>query len=173
MKFATAVLCAALLLTAAAPRAELAPAETGAFSVTRSVVVPGDPGAVYDNLTGDILPWWDHHMADAPKSLTIDARPGGEFREVFDDSGDGVRHAVVIYAERGKRLTMEGPLGLSGFAVTMVTTYELAAEGDGTRVTVTANCAGQFEPGWDEAVDRTWRHFLDERFKPYMEAGGR
>jgi len=46
-----------------------------------------------------------------------------------------------------------------------------AEVGDGTKVTVTANLSGQIEPGWDEAVDRTWRHFLTDRLLPYVKSG--
>ena len=34
----------------------------------------------------------------------IEPRPGGGFIEIFDDEGNGVLHATVIYADRGKLL---------------------------------------------------------------------
>ena len=161
---------AAVLLPCLAP-AGTAPAEVGAFSIVNSVTLPCSPREAYDAMTGDISGWWDHHSSAEPTALLIEPRPGGGFWERFGKGDDGVRHAVVIHAERGVRLTMEGPLGLSGFAITMATTYEYSAVDNGTKVTVTANLAGQIEPGWDEAVDRTWRHFLNDRLLPYVMNG--
>lgn len=72
--------------------------------------------------------------------------------EIFNESGDGARHAMVIYAERGKMLRMEGPLGLSGQAITLVFTYSLKA--------------------WDDTPDivkQVWEQFLWEQFIPYIE----
>ncbi len=166
-----ALLVAAAVLIPCRAAAEIAPAEVGAFSIVNSVTLPCSPLEAYDAMTGDISGWWDHHLSAEPAALLIEPRPGGGFREEFGDGEDGVRHAVVIHADRGVRLTMEGPLGLSGFAITMVTTYEFTAVGDGTKVTVTANLSGQIEPGWDEAVDRTWRHFLNDRLLPYVKGG--
>ena len=40
-----------------------------------------------------------------------------------------------------------------------------------TRLKLTVRAAGHVEPGWADAVDGAWRHFLFERFKPYYESG--
>ncbi len=175
MKPARLFLLLFLLFPSLPAGAEQRPLETGAFGVHQEVIVPGNPDVVYDALTGDISPWWDHAFSDAPARFFIEAKPGGGFWEYFDASGtNGVRHATVIYAERGKLLRMDGPLGLSGNAVQIVTTYALAPAGaDSTRITLTLNAAGQMEATWPDVVDRVWHHFLTGRFKPFMEAGGR
>ncbi|RMF71205.1 MAG: hypothetical protein D6738_14410 [Acidobacteria bacterium] len=144
------------------------PART--FSFTLDATVPGTPAEVFDLATGDISGWWDHTMSGSPASLVIEPRPGGSFLERFDGSGDGVRHAVVTYARRGEMLRYEGPLGLAGHAVSLVTTWRFAAEGDArTTVTVEVHAAGEIDPSWPEVVERTFRHFLVERFVPYCE----
>lgn len=143
----------------------------GGFAVTHTLTLPAPPEEIYDAMTGDISGWWDHHFAETPKRLFIEAKPGGGFWEIFDDTGDGARHAVVIQAHRGKKLVYEGPLGFSGNALSLVVTYEFAAEGDATKVTVTCRGAGQYETGWDRAVDGVWKHFLFERLKPFVESG--
>lgn len=150
--------------------------DTGGFAFTIARTVPGSPRATYDALTGDISGWWDHTFSGNPYRLYIEARPGGGFYELFDESGDGVRHAVVTAAERGALLRFEGPLGLAGHALHMVATYELAEvglEGASTELTVTVRAAGEMQEGWAETVEDVWHHFIDERFVPYMEAGGR
>jgi hypothetical protein len=151
-----------LLLVPALARAEVKPIETGGFDLARDIVVRGTPTQVYDMITGDILPWWDHHFAEHPKKLYIEPWPGGAFYEIFDDAGNGVKHATVLWAERGKRLRFEGPLGLTGNAVTFVCTYDLEGQGaDSTTIHFTASCAGKNEKDWAAGVDGVWGHFLD------------
>jgi hypothetical protein len=149
------------------------PLPTGAFSFSLSSTLPGSPHSIYDGLTGDISAWWDHSLSEQPLRLFIEPRPGGGFWEIFDPSGDGVRHAEVTLAERGALLRMEGPLGLTGHAIHMVTTYELEPVGtDSTRLTVRVHAAGEVQAGWPEIVEKTWRHFIFERFTPYVTGAG-
>ena len=145
---------------------------TGAFSFSLSATLPDKPDAVFDALTGDISAWWDHSVSEAPERLYIEARPGGAFWEIFDATGAGVRHAVVTYAKRGERLRFEGPLGLAGHAILLVTTYDLeAVSTESTRLTVTVHGSGEMNEGWPEIVQKTWHHFIVERFVPYVESG--
>ncbi|HXX43398.1 MAG TPA: SRPBCC domain-containing protein [Candidatus Acidoferrales bacterium] len=160
-----------LLLAPLGARSETKELKTGAFQIVQEVVLPASPEAVYDAATGDISGWWDHHVSDHPKKLYIEAKPGGGFWEIFDDSGDGVLHATVIYAERGKRLRFTGPLGLSGQAVDMVTTYDFLPDPAGTKLRVTCNVSGQIDEGLDKILDSVWHHFIVERLKPYIESG--
>lgn len=170
---------AALILTvtalpclAAVASAETKEARAGAFIVEQSVTLPGKPGVIYDAITGDISGWWDHAFSEKPARFFIEAKPGGGFWEYFDEKGNGVKHATVIYADRGKLLRFDGPLGLSGNAVTFVTTYRFTAVGaDSTRLDVSAHCAGEYQDAWPAVVDGVWKHFIVERFKPYIEAG--
>jgi hypothetical protein len=147
------------------------PADTSrTFSFEMHFTYPGDPVFVYNHLTGDISEWWDHSFTENPHKLYIEARPGGGFYEIFDESGDGARHATVIYAERGEMLRMEGPLGLSGQALTLVCTYSLKATDDNsTRLTLQVNGAGDFAAETPEIVKQVWEHFLWEQFQPYIE----
>ena len=145
--------------------------KTGAFEVRQELVLPASPEEVYDAVTGDISGWWDHSFSKHPKKLYLEAKPGGGFWEIFNDSGDGALDATVILAERGKTIRFTGPLGLSGQAVTMVTTYEFSPDPAGTKLRLTCNVAGQFEDGEDKMIDAVWHHFLVERLKPYIESG--
>ncbi len=169
---ATLAVAASLAFTmpASAQDHEAAP-PTGSFAFDFRVDLPGPPAEMYDALTGDISGWWDHSMSGDPLHLEIEPRPGGHFREIFDESGDGVIHAVVTQAQRGKLLRMEGPLGLAGHAVHMVTTYTLEPTPAGCQLEVTVRAAGEVHPGWEQVVEATWRHFIEERFLPYVSAG--
>ena len=157
-----------ILLIPVAASAEVKPLETGGFGLDRNVTVAGTPIQVYDMITGDLRPWWDHTFSERPKAFYLEPWPGGGFYEIFDDEGNGVKHATVLWAERGKRLRFEGPLGLSGNAVVSVCTYDLTAQGtDSTRIHFTASLAGKVEKGWAEGVDQVWGHFLEERLRAY------
>ena len=170
MARALAPLLLSLLMVAPAQAAD--PPPTGFFTFSFVVELPGPVDEMYDALTGDISGWWDHTQSEAPLSLEIQAQPGGHFLEIFDETGDGVIHATVTYAQRGKKLRMVGPFGLAGHAIEMVTTYELEPlPEDRSRLTVTVHAAGEVHPGWDEIVEQTWRHFIEDRFLPWVTAG--
>ena len=146
--------------------------KVGGFSLTHQLTLPGTPEIIYDAITGDISGWWDHTFSEKPAKFYIDPKPGGGFYEIFDESGDGLQHATVIYADRGKLLRFDGPLGLSGYAIHIVTTYEFESVGsDSILLKFTLNAAGQMEKGWANVVDNVWHHFLFEQFKPYIESG--
>ena len=142
------------------------------FSFEQQLTLPGTTTQIYDAITGDISGWWDHTFSDKPYKLYIDAIPGGGFYEIFNAGGDGVKHATVIYSDRGRMLRFDGPLGLSGKAVQMVTTYEFTAAGaDSTSLKLTVHGAGELEEGMPAIIESVWHHFLFERFKPYIESG--
>jgi uncharacterized protein YndB with AHSA1/START domain len=166
-------LCLAVLLISVPSyvRSETKELKTGAFEVQQELILPASPEAVYDAATGDISGWWDHSFSERPKKLYIEAKPGGGFYEIFDDAGNGVLHATVIYADRGKRIRFTGPLGFSGQTVTMVTTYDFLPDPAGTKMRLTCNVSGQIADGEDKTVDAVWHHFLVERLKPYIESG--
>jgi hypothetical protein len=161
-----------LLILAAPANADVTDLPTGGFEVVQETVVPGSPDTAWDEFTGDVSGWWDHHQSENPAKLVIEPRAGGDFYEWFDDAGEnGAIHARVIYADRGRKLIMDGPLGFSGHPLALAITVEFAPEGaDRTRVRVTCRGAGEFQEGWAEAVDQVWYHFLVEQYQPWMEA---
>lgn len=134
---------------------------TDTFTFTTAVLVQGTPDEVFDKATGDITGWWDHSMSGDPYRLYVEPVPGGAFMEIFDEEGNGCRHAVVTYARRGRMLRYEGPLGLAGYAIHMVTTWTFTAAEEGlTRVEVEVHAAGEIHEGWPAVVEKTWEHFL-------------
>lgn len=142
------------------------------FSFEKQLILPGTPEAIFDAATGDISDWWDHSFTEHPLEFFIEPYPGGGFWEIFDDQGNGVLHATVIYADRGKILRFVGPLGLSGKAINLVTTYEFQSVGaDSTLFKVSVHGAGEVEEGVPVIVESAWNHFIFERFKPYVESG--
>lgn len=141
------------------------------FAFEHQVMVPGKPEAIYDAFTGDVSGWWDHTFSESPKALVIEPRVGGGFYERFDGRDNGVKHADVTWAQRGKRLRLVGPLGFAGTAVQLVSTLDFEAAGDSTRIKLACQGSGNLQPGWAESCETVWHHFLVERFKPYIESG--
>ena len=140
----------------------------GAFAFQDSVEVPLPPDQAFDRFL-EVDEWWDHRFSPDPKAFYIEARPGGGFYEIFDESGDGLRHATVIAVSRGSLLRLQGPLGLTGYALDGVYSISFRPRDSGTLVHLDARGAGEMEQGWDRAIQRVWHHFLVERFKPYTE----
>lgn len=141
------------------------------FAFDQQVTLPGAPEIIFDAITGDISPWWDHSFSEKPYKFFIEPKPGGGFYEIFNAEGDGVLHATVTAAERGKLLRFDGPLGLAGRAVQVVTTYQFEAAGDSTRLTVSVHSAGEIDAKLNEIVKKVWHHFIFEQFKPFIESG--
>jgi hypothetical protein len=161
-----------LLIAVSISTAQESKARYDVFSFEKQLTLPGTTTQIYDAITGDISGWWDHSFSEKPYKLYIDAIPGGGFYEIFNAGGDGVKHATVIYSDRGKMLRFEGPLGLSGRAIQIVTTYEFSAAGaDSTTLKLSVHAAGEVEEGLPAIVESVWEHFLFERFKPYIESG--
>ena len=142
------------------------------FSFDKEVKLPGSPDVIFDAVTGDISGWWDHSFSDNPKKIFIEAKPGGGFWEIFDEEGNGVLHARVIYCDRGKILRFDGPLGLSGKAIKVVTTYEFEPVGtDSTLFKVSLHAAGEVDEGIPAIVENVWNHFIFECLEPYIKSG--
>jgi uncharacterized protein YndB with AHSA1/START domain len=142
------------------------------FSFNKEVTLPGTPEIIFDAVTGDISGWWDHSMSEEPREFYIEPFPGGGFYEIFDDEGNGVLHARVIYAERGKLLRFDGPLGLSGKAIQVVTTYQFEPVGtDSTLFKLSVHAAGEVDEGIPAIVEKVWEHFIFEQLEPYIKAG--
>jgi len=142
------------------------------FSFEKEVILPGTPEIIFDAVTGDISGWWDHSMSENPKAFYIEPFPGGGFYEIFDDEGNGVLHARVIYADRGKLLRFDGPLGLSGMAIQFVATYQFEpVSTDSTLFKVSVHSAGEVAEGMPAIVESVWDHFIFEQLEPYIKDG--
>ena len=137
----------------------------GAFAFTKELKLPGVPEEIFEAATGDISGWWDHSVSGNPVEFFIEPVPGGGFWEYFDDEGNGVLHATVIAADRGKLLRFDGPLGLAGTAIQLVTTYTFEAAGtDSTLMKISVHGAGEVDDSTPAIVEKVWEHFIFERF---------
>ena len=166
---------AALTLLQAAPEAPALEAfEVQGFRSQIVVEIAAPRAEVFEAATGDVSPWWDHTFWPGPAELVIEPEVGGLFYERFEaGQPDGVVHARVIFVRAPEQLRLDGPLGLSGRAVQLVSSWTLE-EGenpDETRFTVDLAITGEVDEELAGIVRRVWVHFIQGRLKPYMEAG--
>ncbi|MEQ8435571.1 MAG: SRPBCC domain-containing protein [Oceanicaulis sp.] len=128
---------------------------------------------VFEAATGDVSPWWDHSFSLQPAELVIEPVFGGRFYERLEDGAqDGALHARVIYVDAPSQLRLHGPLGLSGRALDLVSSWSLEEVQDGaaTRFTVDLAMAGEVDAELAQVVTSVWTHFIEGRLKPYVEA---
>lgn len=166
-------LFAALAVQAAEPAA-LEPFEPQGFRTQIVVEIAAPRDTVFDVATGDVKPWWDHSFHPDPAELVIEPAFGGRFYERFvEGEADGVVHADIISVHRPQLLRMDGPLGLSGRAYQMVTTWTLDEAADGAQTVFTIDLAmmGEVDEELAGIVRSVWVHFIEGRLKPYVEAG--
>lgn len=169
---------AAIVLTASLQQAEpvIEPFEPQGFSTRFTVEIDAPVSEVFDAATGDVTGWWDHSYWPDPAEMVIEPRFDGRFYERFEPgSDDGMLHARVIFVQAPNQLRLHGPLGLSGRAFDMVTSWTLAEmqteTGSATRFTVDLRMAGEVDAEVAGAVRSVWLHFIDGRLKPWVEAG--
>ena len=166
---------AALTLIQAAPDTPAIEAfEVQGFRSQIVVEIAAPRTEVFEAATGDVSPWWDHTFWPGPAELVIEPEVGGLFYERFAvGQPDGVVHARVIFVRAPEQLRLDGPLGLSGRAVQLVSgwTRGAGASPDETRFTVDLAITGEVDEELAGIVRRVWVHFIEGRLKPYMEAG--
>lgn len=144
------------------------------FVTSLTVEIAAPVEAVFEAATGDVTGWWDHSFWPDPAQMVIEPRFDGRFYERFEaDQDNGSLHARVIFVNAPHELRLHGPLGLSGRAVDLVSSWRLdaAADGAATAFTVELHMAGEVDAELAGVVRTVWHHFIAERLKPYVEAG--
>lgn len=163
-----------VLLLALAQSAAPEPFAPQGFRSQVVVEIAAPREEVFAAATGDVSPWWDHSFAEDPAELVIEPAFGGRFYErLSEGSDDGALHARVIYVDAPQSLRLHGPLGLSGRALDLVTSWTLAEAENGAATVFTVDLAmtGEIDAELAATVNRVWVHFIDGRLKPYVEAG--
>ncbi|MGD8307153.1 MAG: SRPBCC domain-containing protein [Ignavibacteria bacterium] len=170
MKIQVLVILVTILLNSFLLSQNVESTKYGVFSFEKELTLPGTPEEIFDAATGDISGWWDHSFSENPKKFYIEPKPGGGFREIFDEEGNGVLHATVIAADRGKLLRFDGPLGLAGTAIQIVTTYTFEpVEEDSTLMRISVHASGEMNDKTAGLVESVWEHFIFGQFKAYVE----
>jgi hypothetical protein len=163
-----ALLLLLVLLAPAIARAEVRTIETGGFGLDRNVTVAGTPVQVYDMITGDLRPWWDHTFSEHPKAFLHRALAGRRLHRA--------RSTTRAMASSTPRCC--GPSAASACASRPARPHRqrgrvrlhLRPRGAGSRQhedPLHRELRGKVEKGWAEGVDQVWGHFLEERLRAY------
>ncbi|MGE0828484.1 MAG: SRPBCC domain-containing protein [Hyphomonadaceae bacterium] len=135
-------IAAALVLCATPAAAEVTAAQANHFVSRHSALLTAAPGDVWRDL-GLVGRWWnsEHTYSGEARNMRVSLRAGACWCETW--AGGSVEHGRVVYAQPNATLRILGALGpLQEMGVSGVLTYTLAAEGDGTRLTMTYRVDG-------------------------------
>lgn len=138
----------AVMMLATPALAEVVKATPAGFELKHVVTVAAPPDRVWAVLV-EPARWWskDHTYSGDAANLSLLARAGGCYCELLPDGGS-VEHMRVVYVQPEKALRLVGGLGpLQAEGVQGAMTFALAAEGAGTRVTVSYVVGGYFRGG--------------------------
>ncbi|HVG55091.1 MAG TPA: SRPBCC family protein [Vicinamibacterales bacterium] len=142
-----AALVAVLICAPAGAAADVVDSAAGGFTLKTTVQVATPPARTYQALL-DIGSWWnkDHTYSGDAKNLSIAAQPGGCYCEKLPDGG-AVEHGRVVNLVPGSLLRLQTALGpLQELGVTGSMTWQVAASGQGSTVTMTY-VVGGYAPG--------------------------
>jgi len=165
---------AACLTLATAAQAEILDSQVGGFTVRETRVIAAPVSKVWEGLVQPAA-WWssDHTFSHDARNLSLEVRPGGEWRETLPGGG-GARHMVVVYAAPPSALRLEGALGpLQAMGVVGHLTFTLKDQGGATLITETYDAGGHAQGGLDKLappVDGVLDAQLG-RLKAYVETG--
>jgi uncharacterized protein YndB with AHSA1/START domain len=139
------------LLVAAAPGAgDVVDKSAAGFTLKTTVAIAATPPQVYRALI-DVGSWWStaHTYSGDARNLSIVPQPGGCFCEKLSNGG-GVEHGRVVNVVPGSLLRLStalGPLQELGVAGSM--TWQVAASGQGSTLTMTYAVSGYMPGGLD------------------------
>jgi len=171
-----AVAIGALVLAASpAARADVVSSAADGFTVKTTVTIHASPGDVYRKIVKEVGNWWDssHTFSGDAHNMSIDERPMGCFCEKLPGNG-AIRHMEVIYIQPGKTLRMSGGIGpLQSMAVSGVATFNLSADGDGTKLEFIYSVGGYSPTGLDKIAPVANTVLTEQitRLKNYIETG--
>lgn len=148
----------ALALGISAPAAaEIVDVAANGMEIRQQLRIAAPPDKVWAAL---IVParWWssDHSFSGSSANITIDPRVGGCWCETLPNGG-GVVHMEVTHIAPPKTLVFHGALGpFYNLAADSALSFDLAASGDETQVTMVFRAGGYVKEGfqkWSTAVD--------------------
>ncbi len=124
---------------------------------------------VWAALTNDIGRWWAVRLGEEGSSISLDPRLGGHFEERWGD-GEGIVWGCVIDLRRGKRLRLNGNLGMTG-AGTNDFTYELEEKGKNTLLKLSHHGIGYRDPETEENYRKGWITLFNDYLTPWLVDG--
>lgn len=145
-----------------------------AIHIEQEVRIEAPPERVFQALTQDVAAWWGapYLLNQAATDIVLEPQVGGRMYEVWGQD-EGALWAVVTAIERNKRLTLSGPMGMSG-AVSGVIGYALEPAGkSATTLKLTHSVIGEVSEETRKNYGGGWTDLLGTRLKQFVETGKR
>ena len=149
------------------------PGDITSVHVEQEVEIGASPERVWVALTEGVEAWWGSpYLQGEATSLVLEPWPGGAFREDWGE-GQGALWGVVGVVDRGRRLEVQGAMGMTG-AVVGVTRFGLEPTEDGsTRLRLSHEAFGHIDAETERNYGLGWQDLLGVRLKAYLEEGMR
>ena len=140
-------------------------------AIEQVTTIAGSSAVIFDALTNGIARWWMHvtYESTGRPDLQLEPHAGGRFVE---RSGERERlYAVVTRYEPGKRLWLEGAMGLGGCVFGTIT-FELESQGEtSTKMTLSHRMIGDVNDDAVASYRDGWKVLLDDSLRAFVENG--
>jgi hypothetical protein len=171
MKYLAAI---AILLAASPAAAEVVSSSPTGFEVRESVQLVVPPGDAWDAFE-QVGSWWNpaHTYSGKAANMRMALSVGACLCEMFEQTGGGVEHLRVVYADPGKRAILTGSLGpLLNEATTGVMDLTVERTAAGSRVTMSYRVSGFYKGGADKLAPLVDQVLGDQmkRYRTYATA---
>ncbi len=142
---------------------------TFSFHIEQSITLNAPPQRVWRAITHEIESWWGFHIGPNDSKITLEPRVGGHFIERWGD-GEGELYATVTFMRTGKKITLEGGMGLGGPGVSKFS-YALEAKGEGTELQFNHYCHGAANADVEASFREGWAALLGESLPAWVHEG--
>ena len=164
-----------VMLTPSFAAADVVDKSAAGFTVKTVVSIAAPSDRVYEALLR-VGEWWDprHTFSGDARNLRIDAKAGGCFCETLAGGGS-VQHGLVVFAQPGTTLRVNGALGpLQESGTTGSLTWALEKSGNGTMLTMTYVAGGYMAGGLDQLASSVDAVLATQvrRLKAHVERAG-
>jgi uncharacterized protein YndB with AHSA1/START domain len=138
--------------------------------IEQEVVIAAEPERVFEAMTDGVNSWWAHGYQSPQSTVHLEPYAGGRFYEDFGPERGSAFYATVTYWDRGKKLRLMGPMGMSGPVVGTMT-FDLEPEAGGTRVKLSHQIMGAVDEETRQGYTSGWQELLGDHLRRFVEEG--
>ena len=138
--------------------------------IEQEVVIAAEPERVFEAMTDGVNSWWAHGYESPRSTVHLEPQAGGRFYEDFGPGRGSAYFATVTYCDRGKKLRLMGPMGMSGPVVGTMN-FDLEPEAGGTRVKLSHQIMGAVDEETRQGYTSGWRELLGVHLRRFVEEG--
>jgi DNA-binding transcriptional ArsR family regulator/uncharacterized protein YndB with AHSA1/START domain len=127
--------------------------------IEQEITIAAPRSKVFDALINRMDEWWAFRVAGEGTTVTLDARPGGQFLETRGDDGHGEYWGTVQAIRENELLRIEGPMGTTTPMIG-VHSYKLEDADGGTLVKLSHRGFGELIPEWRDNYSHGWQYLI-------------